>query len=72
MIRNLLCCSKISLVFCGHCHVTARLKYMRIERKGKLRTYDPAFCAVFGQIFYFPTSALYFISSGKFRFYNAN
>ena len=30
------------------------------------------FAHIFGQIFYFPISASYFISSGKFRFYNAD
>ena len=29
------------------------------------------FAHIFGQIFYFPNSASYFISSYKFRFYNA-
>ena len=29
------------------------------------------FAHIFGQIFYLPNSASYFISSGKFRFFNA-
>ena len=43
-----------------------------LQESVSLRTSILCFAHIFGQIFQFQNSASYFISSGKFKFYNAH